>query len=186
MLTRLCAAAIAAGALFGGCAGSAPAPPGSTVDAPSAPPSAGPDGSSITGPSASPSTATDPGATPDPAPAASGPIAAAHAEGAGPTFSWDPVPGAAEYEVTVVAADGAEVPWIWVGTDTTVSFGDVSPEMFGLDPAEPSVAELLATSIRQPRAGATYTWMILAYDAEARLLTGSAVETFECLAPCGG
>jgi hypothetical protein len=71
--------------------------------------------------------------------------------GAQPLLEWEPVSGAASYDVVLYDADGAPY-WAWSGETTQVAVGDGA--------ADPTVT-------------AGMTWSVTAYDADGTPLAGA-------------
>lgn len=88
-------------------------------------------------------------------------IRAQSSGGAVPTFSWQPVSGAARYVVLPSAGASVQLPWSWSGTSTSVQYGDTSlPNVPG------SETEAWPVSL----ASSGYTWSVLALDSSGRVV----------------
>ena len=75
--------------------------------------------------------------------------------GTAPTFSWQPVPGAAKYVVILSGGTPAHLPWAWSGTSTSVQYGDTS--LSGVAGSETEAWPI-------PVPASAYTWSVLALD----------------------
>lgn len=108
-------------------------------------------------------------------------------EGQAPTLSWQEFKGAAVYQVTSAREDGSGVPWIWVGAETEVVFGEVVlPELEeGAEDVDFARAFVVDEATVVPERGATYRWSVAALDDQGRAVGSSDVATFTCSAPCG-
>ena len=81
-----------------------------------------------------------------------------------PRLMWEPIDGAAEYEVVAFHPDGRPW-WAWSGTATEVVLGGV------MAPA--------AVDLGGPQALVGTTWAVLAYDADGQLVAVSPTRALE-------
>jgi hypothetical protein len=99
---------------------------------------------------------------------------AAKAQLPGPVLSWPAVPGATLYSVT--ASYGGKGRWVWVGSETQVTYGsiggDVAPEFSDFAPLART------TPLQKVQPGKTYRWFVSAFDASGKLLAQSATAEF--------
>ena len=77
-----------------------------------------------------------------------------------PLFAWDAVPGASRYQL-IVFDDGGEAYWAWEGTKTQIYMGGTDAE----PPADSS----------GPSIGAGYSWTVVAYGSDGKVLAASVV-----------
>jgi hypothetical protein len=88
-------------------------------------------------------------------------ISAQSSGGATPTFSWQPVSGAARYVLFLSGGASALLPWAWSGTSTSVQYGDTS--LAGLAGSE---TEVWPVTLAPPG----YSLSVLALDAGGRII----------------
>ncbi len=105
-------------------------------------------------------------------------------ERSGPTsvLSWKPVPGAAEYGVTVVGEDGTPGLWVWTGPQVRVAYGVADLEGLRDDTTFIPIG-LPPRPVRSLRPGGHYRWMVVALDANGHALGISGVQHFVAPAP---
>lgn len=84
------------------------------------------------------------------------------------TLTWEPVPGAKQYYVSA-QAEGSS-PWIWIGSETSVRYGELGGEATLDMTDEPALA---------PEEGRTYTWFVTSLDDSGEIIDVSDPQTFE-------
>lgn len=82
--------------------------------------------------------------------------------GAKPLFQWDAVPAADRYQVIVFDESG-DPYWAWEGTQTQIYMGGTQ-EQPPVDSSGPSI-------------GWGYTWSVVAYGSDGKLLAASEVRS---------